>query len=44
MSLKKQWTVKDTRLMGEWVTDPRLQRTGKQWESVRVVDSKYGGD
>lgn len=39
MSLKKQWTVKDTRLVGEWVTVARLQRTGKQWELVRVVDS-----
>lgn len=44
MSHKKQWTVKDTGLVGEWVTVARLQRTGKQWELVRVVDSKYGGD
>lgn len=44
MSPKKQWTVKDTRLVGEWVTVARLQRTGKQWELVRVVDSKCGGD
>lgn len=36
--------MKDTRLVGEWVTVARLQSTGKQWELVRVVESKYGGD